>query len=95
MSKGENSLELHAMVVISLLEDSRSPYFGSSSHLPHVSIERLVGCTHAGEQPNTADLVDVSGTHYVAVMAKMPPAAPATEWMKESLVIVLWTDDIV
>ena len=27
-------------------------------------------------------------------MAKMPPAAPATEWMKESLVIVVRTSDI-
>jgi hypothetical protein len=53
-----------------------------------------VGCAHVGEHPNTAGIVEVSGTHYVAVMAKMPPAAPATEWMKESLVIVVRTSDI-
>lgn len=48
-----------------------------------------MGCAHMGEHPNTAGMLEVSGTHYVTVMAKMPPAAPATEWMKESLVIVV------
>jgi hypothetical protein len=27
-------------------------------------------------------------------MAKIPPVAPATEWMTESLVIVVWAPDI-
>jgi hypothetical protein len=53
-----------------------------------------VGCAHVGEHTNTPGIVEVSGTHYVAVMAKMPPAAPATEWMKESLIIVVRTSDI-
>jgi hypothetical protein len=48
-----------------------------------------MGYAHVGEHPKTAGILEVSGTHYVAVMAKMPPAAPATEWMKESLDIVV------
>jgi len=48
-----------------------------------------VGCAHVGEHPNTVGIVEVSGAHYVDVMAKMPPAAPATEWMKELLVIIV------
>jgi hypothetical protein len=27
-------------------------------------------------------------------MAKIPPVAPATEWMRESLVIVVWAPDV-
>jgi hypothetical protein len=43
---------------------------------------------YSSEYPNTADIVQVSSTYYVAVIAKMPPAAPAIAWMEESLVIV-------
>jgi hypothetical protein len=60
---------------------------------------RLICCTCREEdkwaahtwvsQPDTPGIVEVSGTHYVAVMDKMPPATPATEWMTESLVIVV------
>jgi hypothetical protein len=39
-------------------------------------------------------IIKVSDTHYVAVMAKMPPAAPATEWMTESLAIIVRASDI-
>ncbi len=53
-----------------------------------------MGCAHVGEHPNTTWIEEGSGTHYVVVMAKMPPAAPATEWMKESLVIVVQRTDI-
>lgn len=53
-----------------------------------------MGCAHVGEHPNTEGIIEVSDTHYVAVMAKMPPAAPATEWMIESLVIIVRESDI-
>jgi hypothetical protein len=53
-----------------------------------------VGCAHVDEHPNIVGTIEVSDTHYVAVMAKMPPAAPATEWMTESLVIIVRASDI-
>jgi hypothetical protein len=46
-------------------------------------------------QSDIPGIVEVSGTHYVTVMAKMPPPTPATEWMTESLVIVVWAYDVV